>query len=107
MAWLEVELESSELSYPLGDIACGVGMVEDGPQWVGGYHHDLVGLEVVAEFPGRNEYSIKKLMRFRIPSLCLMKDLTDVVDRLLDGPDSARRTGSFCLSWGPVRPHAV
>jgi hypothetical protein len=57
MAWLEVELESNELCCPLGDVACGVGVVEDGPQWVGGYHHNLVGLEVVAEFSGRNEYS--------------------------------------------------
>jgi hypothetical protein len=107
MAWLEVELESSEFGCPLGDVACGVRIVEHGPQCVGGYHHDLVGLEVVAELPGRNEYSIKKLMRLRIPALCLMKDLTDVVDRLLDGPDSASRSGSFCLSWGPVGPHAA
>jgi hypothetical protein len=83
-------------------IARGIGIVEDGPQWVGGHHHNLVSLEVVAEFPGRNEYSIKKFMRLRIPGLCLMKDLTDVVDRLLDGPDSASQTGSFCLSWGPA-----
>jgi hypothetical protein len=107
MAWLEVKLESSEFCCPLGDVACGVGIVEDGPQWVGGYHHDLVGLKVVVEFPGRKEYSIKKLMRLRIPGLCLMKNLTDVVERLLDGPDSARRTGSFCLSWGPVGPHVA
>jgi hypothetical protein len=92
MAWLEVELESGELCYPLGDVACGTGIVENGPQWVGGYHHNLMGLKVVAEFSGRNEYSIKKLMRLRIPGLCLMKDLTDVVDWLLDGPDPARRT---------------
>jgi hypothetical protein len=107
MAWLEVELESSELSCPLGDAARGVGIMEDGPQWVGGDHHNLVGVEVVAEFPGRNEYGIKKFMRLRIPGLRLMKDLTDVVDRLLDGPDSASRSGSFWLSWGPVGPHAA
>jgi hypothetical protein len=29
MAWLEVELKSSELSCPLGDVARGVGIVED------------------------------------------------------------------------------
>jgi hypothetical protein len=61
MAWLEVELESSELCCPLGDVAYGVRIMEDGPQWVGGYHHNLVGLEVVTEFPGRNEYSIRSL----------------------------------------------
>jgi hypothetical protein len=58
MAWLEVELKSSELGCPLGNVARGVGIVEDGPQWVGGHHHNLVGLEIVAEFLGRNEYSI-------------------------------------------------
>jgi hypothetical protein len=31
MSWLEVELKSSELSCPLGDVARGVGIVEDGP----------------------------------------------------------------------------
>jgi hypothetical protein len=87
MAWLEVELKTSELSCLLGDVACGVGIVEDGPQWVGGHHHNLVGLEIVTEFPGCNKYSIKELMRLRIPGLCFMKDRTDVVDRLLDGPD--------------------
>jgi hypothetical protein len=101
---LEVELESSELSCPLGDVAGGVGIVEDGPQLVGGDHHNLMGLKVVAEFPGRNEYSIKELMHLRIPGFCLVKDLTDVVDRLLDGPDSASRTGSFCLNWGLSDP---
>jgi hypothetical protein len=46
-------------------------------------------------------------MRLRIPGLCLMKDLTDVVDRLLDGPDSAKWTGSFNLSWGPTGPQVA
>jgi hypothetical protein len=107
MAWLEIELKSSELSCPLGDVACGVGIVEDGPQRVGGHHHNLVGLEIVKEFPGRNEYGIKELMRLRIPGLCLMKDLADIVDRLLDGPDSASQTGSFCLSWGLTGPQVA
>jgi hypothetical protein len=107
VARLEVKLESCELSCPLGDIACGVGVVEDGPQRVGGYHHNLVGLKIMTEFPGRNEYGIKKLMRLRIPGLCLVKDLTDIVDRLLDGPDSARWIRPFGISWVPVGPQAV
>jgi hypothetical protein len=61
----------------------------------------------VAELPGRNKYSIKELMCLRIPGLCLMEDLTDVIDRLLDGPDSASWTGSFNLSWGPIGPLAA
>jgi hypothetical protein len=78
VAWLEVELKTSKLCCPLGDVARGVGIVEDGPQQVRGYHHNLVGLEIVTEFSGRNEYSIKELMRLGILSLCLMKDLTDI-----------------------------
>jgi hypothetical protein len=31
MARLEVQLELSELRIPLGDVACGVRVVEDGP----------------------------------------------------------------------------
>jgi hypothetical protein len=104
MAWLEVELKSSKLYCPFGDIACGIGIVEYGPQWIGGHHHNLVGLEGMAELPGRNEYSIKELMRLRIPGLCLMKDLADIVDQLLDSLDFASWTGSFSLCWGRVGP---
>jgi hypothetical protein len=80
VAGLEVELKTSKLCRPLSDIARGVGIVEDSPQRVRGYHHNLVGLEIMVELPGRNEYSIKKLMCLGIPGLCFMKDLTDVVD---------------------------
>jgi hypothetical protein len=106
VVWLEVELKSSKLCCPLGDIACGVGIVEDGPQRVGGHHHNLMGLELMTALPGRNEYSIKELMRLRIPSLCLMKDLTDVVDRLLDCLDFTSETWSFHLSWRLAGPQA-
>jgi hypothetical protein len=57
-----------------------------------------MGLEIMAELPGHNKYSIKELMRLRIPGLCLMKDLADVVDQLLDSLDFASETGSFSLS---------
>jgi hypothetical protein len=50
VAGLEVELKSSELSSPLGNVACGVGIVEDGPQRVRGHHHNLVGLELMVDF---------------------------------------------------------
>jgi hypothetical protein len=52
---LEVELEPSKLRCPFGDVAGSIGVMEDGPQWVGGHHHDLVGLKVMAELPGRNK----------------------------------------------------
>jgi hypothetical protein len=107
MTWLKVELKSSKLYCPLRDIARGVGIVEYGPQRVGGHHHNLVGLEIMTELPGHNGYSIKGLMRLRIPGLCLMKDLTDVVDRLLDSLDFTSETWSFLLSWGLAGPQAT
>ena len=52
---------------------------------------ESVCLKVVAQFPGRNKYCIDKLMRLKIPGLCLVKDFADVVDWLLDGPDPGDR----------------
>jgi hypothetical protein len=95
VAWLEAELKSSKLCCPLGDVARGVEIVENGPQKIGGHHHNLVGLEIMVELSGCNKYSIKELMRLRIPSLCFMKDLTDAVDRLLDSLNFASGSGSF------------
>ena len=63
VAVLEVELKSSKLCSPLGDVTRGVGVAEDDSQWIRGRHHNLVGLKVMAELPGRNEYSVKELMR--------------------------------------------
>jgi hypothetical protein len=31
VAWSEIQPELSEFRSPLGDVACGVGVVEDGP----------------------------------------------------------------------------
>jgi hypothetical protein len=107
MAWLEVESKSSKLCCPLGDIARGVGIVEYVPQRIGGHHHNLMCLEIMTELPGCNEYSIKELMRLRIPGLCFMKDLANVVDWLLDSLDFASQTGSFCLSWGHTGPQVT
>jgi hypothetical protein len=72
VARLEVELKSSKLYSPLGDVARGVGVEEDGPQWIRGHHHNFVGLKIMAELPECNEYSIKELMRLGVPNLCLM-----------------------------------
>jgi hypothetical protein len=95
VAGLEVELKSSKLCNPLGNVAHGVGVVEDGPQWIRGHHHNFVGLEIMAELSRRNEYSIKELMRLGMPGLCFMQDLADVVDWLLDGLDFSSRTRLF------------
>jgi hypothetical protein len=72
VAGLEVELKSSKLCSPLGDVARGVGVVEDSPQWIRGHQHNFVGLEIMAELPGRNEYSINELMSLGIPGLHFM-----------------------------------
>jgi hypothetical protein len=47
-----------------------------------------VCLEIVAQLPGRNKHSIEKLVRLKVPGLCFVEDLDDVVDRPLYGPDS-------------------
>ena len=85
MAGLEVQLELSQLCCPLGDIARGVGVVQDHSQWIRGHYNNPVCLKVMAQFPGRNEYGIDKLMRLKIPGLCLVEDFADKVDWLLDG----------------------
>jgi hypothetical protein len=41
----------------------------------------------VAQLPGRDKYSIEELVRLKVPGLCLMEDLADIVDRPLKGPD--------------------
>jgi hypothetical protein len=41
----------------------------------------------VAQLPGRNKYSIDKLVHLKVPGIRLMEDLADVVDRLLDDSD--------------------
>jgi hypothetical protein len=40
-------------------------------------------LKIVAQLSGHNKYSIDKLVHFKVPSLCLMEDFTDVVDWIL------------------------
>jgi hypothetical protein len=80
VARLEVQLELSKLHGPLGYVSCGVRVVENGPQWEGGHHHNPVGLKIGAQLPGRNKYSLDKLVHLKVPGLCLMEDFADVVD---------------------------
>ena len=49
-------------------------------------------LKIVAQLPGRNKYNIDKLVCIKVPGLCLMEDLANVVDRLLDGLDPYDRS---------------
>ena len=61
----------------------------------------------MVQFPGRNKYGIDKLMSLNVPGLCLVEDFTDVVDRLLDGPDPGDRVRFAFIhhvrSLGPQR----
>jgi hypothetical protein len=53
----------------------------------GGHHHNPVCLEIVAQLPRRNKHNIEEFVCLKVPGLCFMEDLTDIVDRLLNGPD--------------------
>jgi hypothetical protein len=90
VARLEVQLELSKLRGPLGDVACGIRVVEDGPSRKGGHHHDPACLEIVAQLPRRNKHIIKEFVRLKVPGFCFMEDLADVVDRPLNGPHPCR-----------------
>jgi hypothetical protein len=59
-------------------------------------------LKIVAQLLGRNKYSIEKLVRLKVPGLCLVEDLADVVDRLLDGLDPCGWSGSS-TSWPSIK----
>jgi hypothetical protein len=50
-------------------------------------HHDPVCLEIVAQLSGRNKHVVEQLVCLKVPGLCFVEDLTDVVDRPLYGPD--------------------
>jgi hypothetical protein len=53
-----------------------------------------VSLEVVAQLPGCNEKCIEQLMHFQVPYFGVMKDLTNVVHRVLDGTTPLGGSGS-------------
>jgi hypothetical protein len=39
------------------------------------------------QLPGRNKHNIEQLVRLKVPGLCLMEDIADVVDQHLYGLD--------------------
>jgi hypothetical protein len=87
MAWSKIQPELSKFRSPLSDVACGVRVVEDGPSWEGGHHHNPVRLEIMAQLPRRDKHNIEDFVRLKVPGFRLMKNLTDVVDWPLDGSD--------------------
>ena len=51
-------------------------------------------------FPRRNKYGIDKLMRLKIPGLCLVEDFADIVDWPLDGPGTDHRVRALTTGSG-------
>jgi hypothetical protein len=45
-----------------------------------------VRLEIMTQLPGRDQHGIEKFVCLEVPGFCLVEDLADVVDRLLDSP---------------------
>jgi hypothetical protein len=54
-------------------------------------------LEIVAQLSGHNKHIIEKFVRLKVPGLCFMEDLTDVVDQPLNGPDLCSRSLALWL----------
>ena len=52
------DVMTHELESPLGDLASGVTVMDDLPEWVRGDDHDLVVGEVVQELPGRHQHGV-------------------------------------------------
>jgi hypothetical protein len=56
---LEVEGESPQFHCPLGDAPGDVPIVEDIHQWKVSYHQDVVYVEIMANLPGGDEYTVE------------------------------------------------
>jgi hypothetical protein len=61
-------------------------------------------LEIVAQLPGRNKHNIEKFVRLKVPGLCFMEDLADVVDRPLNGPDPCSQSRALMFLAFLCRP---
>jgi hypothetical protein len=40
----------------------------------------------MTQLPGRDQHDIEEFVCLEVPGFCLVEDLVDVVDRLLDSP---------------------
>ena len=73
-----------ELYRPFNDAAICFFIIEDIAQRILSNHCYLIRLKVMAKLPRRNQYSIRQLLELWIPSLRLIQDLADKVDRALN-----------------------
>ena len=74
----------AELYRPFNDAAICFFIIEDIAQRILSNHCYLIRLKVMAKLPRRNQYSIRQLLELWIPSLRLIQDLADKVDRALN-----------------------
>ena len=80
----EINGVRAELYRPFNDVAIGFLIMEDVAQWILSNHCYLICLKVMAELPGYNKDSVQQLLDLRIPSLRLVQDFIDEVDRALN-----------------------
>ena len=73
-----------ELYRPFNDAAIGFLIIEDVAQRILSNHCYLICLKVMTELPRRNKDSVQQLLDLRIPSLRLVQDFVDEVDRALN-----------------------
>ena len=73
-----------KLYRPFNDVAIGFLIMKDVTQQILSNHCYLICLKVMAELPGRNKDNVQQLLDLRIPSLRLVQDFIDEVDRALN-----------------------
>ena len=74
----------AKLDSPFDDVAVGFLIAKDITEGEFGGHGDLVVLEVMVELAGCGQDCIQQLLDLGVPSLGLIQDLADEVNRSLD-----------------------
>jgi hypothetical protein len=74
----------AELNRPFGDAPAGFFVMENVTEREFGDDDDLVIFEIMAELVGCNQDCVQQLLDLGIPSLGLVQDLADEVNRSLD-----------------------
>jgi hypothetical protein len=74
----------AELNHPFDNVLAGFFVMENVTEREFGNDSDLVIFEIMAELAGRNQDYVQQLLDLGIPSLGLIQDLVDEVNRSLD-----------------------
>ena len=80
----EINGVCAELYRPFNDAAIGFLIIEDVAQRILSNHCYLICLKVMAELPRCNKDSVQQLLDLRIPSLRLILDFANEVDKALN-----------------------